>query len=162
MRLYTLNAPHRSLCSFELFGQQRSVTLVDPAAHVYKFSSITYLPLHQRSSTSTLGCGVTRLFSQTESKLFHLTHATSSTTRTQRQETNDLRISMEEHVLQESCRIVYFCSSAQDDVHELYHKNSPPEASSDTPTPLQSIYRNVRALLDEDQGSFDEGRKNKL
>lgn len=65
---------------------------------------------------------------------------------------------MEEHV-HESCRVVYFCSSAQKDVHELYHRNRPPTAASDAQTSVDHTYRNIRALLDEDQGGFSEGEK---
>ena len=60
----------------------------------------------------------------------------------------------------ESCSIVYFCASAQLDVYELYHKKSPPEDEDDSDTEhglLSQIHHNVRTLLDEDQGGFDEG-----
>ncbi len=66
---------------------------------------------------------------------------------------------MEAHA-QESCNIVYFCASEREDVYELYHKRSPPAAPSDASngvSGLEQAYHNVRALLDEDQGGFDEG-----
>ena len=67
---------------------------------------------------------------------------------------------MEEHV-SESCRIVYYCSSTQDDVHELYHQNSAPKLPSEGHGSLAAIYQNVHALLDEDQGGFKEGETTK-
>ena len=63
---------------------------------------------------------------------------------------------MEEHV-SESCRVVYFCSSAQDDIHGLFPQNSMPKEPSESDSSLKSIYQNVHALLDEDQGGFKEG-----
>ena len=58
-----------------------------------------------------------------------------------------------------SCSVVYF-ASARDGLYELYHKSSPPEIPSETRPEngsLDNIYQNVRTLLDEDQGGFDEG-----
>ena len=65
---------------------------------------------------------------------------------------------MEEHA-NESCSIVYFCASAQEDIYELYHKNSPPDGVSGPSQhkSLGEVYENVRTLLDEDLGGFDEG-----
>ena len=68
---------------------------------------------------------------------------------------------MEEHA-SENCSIVYFCPSVEDDTFELYQKDSPPAALPKAPGPqhsLAQIYQNVRTLLDEDQGGFDEGEK---
>ncbi|KAK5172086.1 3',5'-cyclic-nucleotide phosphodiesterase [Saxophila tyrrhenica] len=65
---------------------------------------------------------------------------------------------MEEHA-HESCNIVYFCASGKEDVYELYHKRSPPDVppeGDEGAETLQQAYHNVRALLDEDQGGFDE------
>lgn len=67
---------------------------------------------------------------------------------------------MEEHV-SESCRIVYYCSSTENDVHELYHQNSAPKLPSEGQSSLEVIYQNVHALLDEDQGGFNEGEATK-
>lgn len=66
---------------------------------------------------------------------------------------------MEEYA-NESCSIVYLCTSSQNDVYELYDKKSPPSPTSDpaqSPKTPNRIRENVRALLDEDQGAFDEG-----
>lgn len=64
---------------------------------------------------------------------------------------------MEENII-ENCSIIYFCSSAQDDIHHVYHQNDTPTAPADN----DLIRRNVRALLDEDQGDFDEGARQHL
>ena len=67
---------------------------------------------------------------------------------------------MEEQTTNENCSIVYFSSSAQDDIHKLYCKESPPEAPPKASGPqhsLDQVYQNVRTLLDEDQGGFEEG-----
>ena len=66
---------------------------------------------------------------------------------------------MEEHA-NECSVIVYFCATAQDDIAELYHKNTPPraeEAAADQHASLEEVYENVRSLLDEDLGGFEEG-----
>jgi hypothetical protein len=66
---------------------------------------------------------------------------------------------MEEHA-SECSVIVYFCATAQDDIAELYHKNSPPSvatASASQHAALAHVYENVRSLLDEDLGGFEEG-----
>lgn len=63
---------------------------------------------------------------------------------------------MEEYIY-ERCRIIYLCSSEHEDIHELYHQNSAPAVSPNGQDGLQHIYQNVRALLDEDQGGFEEG-----
>jgi hypothetical protein len=57
------------------------------------------------------------------------------------------------------CNVVYFCASAGQDITALHHHQSPPDASSNTDLPrsLDVIYQNVRALLDPDQGGFNEG-----
>ena len=68
---------------------------------------------------------------------------------------------MEEHA-NNGCSVVYYCASAPDEIYELYHKNSPPEAPSEIRhenTSLNLIYQNIRAMLDEDQGGFDEGEE---
>lgn len=60
----------------------------------------------------------------------------------------------------ERCSVIYYCASAGDDVHELYHNKSPPTAASGGQhenAALDGVYRNVRVLLDEDQGGFHEG-----
>jgi len=60
----------------------------------------------------------------------------------------------------ERCSVIYYCASAGDDVHELYHKRSPPKVANGAKhenAALDSVYRNVQALLDEDRGGFHEG-----
>lgn len=69
---------------------------------------------------------------------------------------------MEEQRANECSVIVYFCATAQDDIHELYHKKSPPAddaVSAGRQSPLGQVYENVRTLLDEDIGGFEEGNK---
>ena len=66
---------------------------------------------------------------------------------------------MEEHA-DECSVIVYFCATAPDDIAELYHKNAPPSAdtvSEGQHGALAQVYENVRRLLDEDLGGFEEG-----
>ena len=65
---------------------------------------------------------------------------------------------MEEQV-DDRCNVVYFCASAGQDITALHHNENPPEESAETQHPhsLQIIYQNVRALLDPDQGGFNEG-----
>jgi hypothetical protein len=68
---------------------------------------------------------------------------------------------MEEHRANECSVIVYFCATAHDDVYELYHKRSPPSAtavSENQHSPLGQVYENVRTLLDENVGGFEEGK----
>ncbi|KAK3698569.1 3',5'-cyclic-nucleotide phosphodiesterase [Vermiconidia calcicola] len=58
-----------------------------------------------------------------------------------------------------ACSIIYFCASAQDDVYELYQRGNPPETSSkahDGDPSRDQVYHNVRSLLDDDVGGFDE------
>ena len=59
----------------------------------------------------------------------------------------------------ERCNVVYFCASAGQDITALHHSTNPPDASSNTGRAhsLDVIYQNVRALLDPDQGGFNEG-----
>ena len=67
---------------------------------------------------------------------------------------------MEEQTTSENCSIVYFCTGVQDDIYKLYCKASPPEAPPKASSPqhsLDQVYQNVRTLLDEDQGGFEEG-----
>lgn len=67
---------------------------------------------------------------------------------------------MEKHA-HDTCSIVYLCAS-EEEVHELYHSRSPPDTPSEGSNghlALNEAYHNVRALLDEDQGGFDEGRE---
>ena len=63
----------------------------------------------------------------------------------------------------EACSVVYLCAGADDEVYELYHKRSPPDAppksGEDGGSALDRVYHNVRILLDEDQGGFSEGRQ---
>jgi hypothetical protein len=66
---------------------------------------------------------------------------------------------MEEH--RECSVIVYFAATVQDDISELYHKKSPPSEESvaaNRQSPLGPVYQNVRTLLDEDIGGFEEGK----
>lgn len=60
------------------------------------------------------------------------------------------------------CNVVYFCASAGQDITALHYCDSPPEESAETQLPqsLRNIYQNVRALLDPDQGGFNEGSYN--
>ncbi|KAM0717148.1 hypothetical protein Q7P37_007000 [Cladosporium fusiforme] len=56
------------------------------------------------------------------------------------------------------CNVVYFCASAGEDITALHHHENPPDVSLDTTRAhsLQLIYQNVCALLDPDQGGFNE------
>ena len=66
---------------------------------------------------------------------------------------------MEEH--RECSVIVYFAATVRNDIHELYHKRSPPSEDSvaaNRQSPLGQVYQNVRTLLDEDIGGFEEGK----
>jgi len=67
-----------------------------------------------------------------------------------------------EEIGDERCNVVYFCGDAEgDDICELHHDTSPPKDVSGTEqedTALGVIYGNIRSLLDEDQGGFNEGR----
>lgn len=61
----------------------------------------------------------------------------------------------------EACNVVYFCAGPGDEeVYELYHKRSPPDAppklAADS-SALDRVYHNARILLDENQGGFSEG-----
>lgn len=57
------------------------------------------------------------------------------------------------------CNVVYFCASAGQDITALHHQHTPPDVPSNTQLArsLDVIYQNVRALLDPDQGGFNEG-----
>lgn len=62
----------------------------------------------------------------------------------------------------QAASVVYFCAgAAADDVYELYHKCSPPDAPPKPPAEesgvLDRVYHNARILLDENQGGFSEG-----
>jgi hypothetical protein len=59
------------------------------------------------------------------------------------------------------CNVVYFCASAGQDVTAIHHHQSSPDVPSDTELPhsLEVIYQNVQALLDPDQGGFNEGEQ---
>lgn len=61
-----------------------------------------------------------------------------------------------------ACNVVYFCAApADDEVYELYHKRSPPDAPprpAEESSTLDRVYHNARILLDENQGGFDEGK----
>lgn len=60
----------------------------------------------------------------------------------------------------EACNVVYFCAAADEEVYELYHKRSPPEApprAAEGGSALDRVYHNARLLLDENQGGFSEG-----
>lgn len=59
------------------------------------------------------------------------------------------------------CNVVYLCTGQDEEVYELHHQRSPPAAPAATPgdsSSLAQAYKNVRALLDEDQGGFSEGK----
>lgn len=56
------------------------------------------------------------------------------------------------------CSVVYFCACASGNIYELHHKSSL-EATANARSEdaaLDSVYDNVRILLDEDQGGFHE------
>ena len=56
------------------------------------------------------------------------------------------------------CNVVYFCASADEDVTELHHSSSPPEAVKGSElSALAIVKQNTRLLLDRDQGGFDQG-----
>lgn len=59
----------------------------------------------------------------------------------------------------ERCSVVYFCASVEDDIQEVYHAKSGPDAIGDAKhdsAAIDGIYANARTLLDEDQGGFHE------
>ena len=67
-----------------------------------------------------------------------------------------------EELADESCSVVYFCASASGDICELHdrsalEKTEVSEDSRQENAALDIIRGNVRTLLDEDQGGFDEG-----
>ncbi|KAK5109688.1 hypothetical protein LTR62_006810 [Meristemomyces frigidus] len=54
------------------------------------------------------------------------------------------------------CGVVYFCGDLEDEIAELYDKrDQPPEVTIRT-RPIDVVHSNVRALLDEDLGGFDQ------
>ena len=59
------------------------------------------------------------------------------------------------------CNVVYFCASAGEDIAAVHHHTSPPDIPLETELAqsLYVIYQNVRALLDPDQGGFNEGEE---
>ena len=66
-----------------------------------------------------------------------------------------------EEIGDERCNVIYYCGGVEDDICELHHDTSPPEDLSGTEQEdpaLGVIYCNIRSLLDEDQGGFNEGR----
>ncbi len=69
---------------------------------------------------------------------------------------------MEEHA-EQICRVVYYCDGLGEQICELYQCHSLPEHATAKGGPgghaLDVVHRNVHALLDEDQGGLDEGRK---
>ena len=72
-------------------------------------------------------------------------------------------ISMDEEQAEVRCSVVYFCAHAdQVQLAQLYHSDTVPPAldgaSAGDDAVLDRIHGNVRALLDEDQGGFDEGK----
>jgi hypothetical protein len=72
---------------------------------------------------------------------------------------------MEEHRANECSVIVYYCATAHNDIYELYHKRSPPSStavSENQHSPLGQVYENVRTLLDENVGGFDEGNDGEI
>ena len=78
-----------------------------------------------------------------------------------RQGGRGLREQMEEQA-DDRCNVVYFCASAGEDITALHHSQSPPDQASETQLAhsLCVINQNVRALLDPDQGGFNEGERN--
>jgi hypothetical protein len=72
---------------------------------------------------------------------------------------------MEEHRANECSVIVYFCATANNNIDELYHKRSPPSwtaVAENQHSPLGQVYENVRTLLDENVGGFEEGNDGKI
>ena len=66
---------------------------------------------------------------------------------------------MERHA-HECSVLVYFCATVEGGISELYQKNGLPEEAkqSGQRTPLEQVHQNVRTLLDEDLGGFQEGK----
>ena len=66
-----------------------------------------------------------------------------------------------EESAEERCSVVYYCANTDGEVRELHHRSAPePTVSADQKDGyLDSVYENVRTLLDEDQGGFHEGAR---
>lgn len=70
---------------------------------------------------------------------------------------------METSGQEQRCNVIYYCTSAEEDLTALYHSHAPPDASGSAATAKDNesssdiIYHNVRALLDQDRGGFSEG-----
>ncbi|KAK3675289.1 3',5'-cyclic-nucleotide phosphodiesterase [Recurvomyces mirabilis] len=61
---------------------------------------------------------------------------------------------MEENV-EGRCGVVYFCGGLGEEIIQSYRNTSPPRETGHA-RHIDVVYRNVRALLDENQGGFDE------
>jgi hypothetical protein len=58
------------------------------------------------------------------------------------------------------CNVVYYCASAGEDISAVYESQNPPSRSENggnRTSAIETIHGNVRILLDEDQGGFNEG-----
>ncbi|KAK4507315.1 hypothetical protein PRZ48_001050 [Zasmidium cellare] len=54
----------------------------------------------------------------------------------------------------EGCSLIYYCPSTHGIVSSIYHPSHPPPASSASHETPAHLYKNVRRLLDVDQGNF--------
>lgn len=60
----------------------------------------------------------------------------------------------------EACRVVYYCSSGDVDIAELFHTSRRPTADERSLHRSESrVYQNVHKLLDEDLGNLQTGAK---
>ena len=58
------------------------------------------------------------------------------------------------------CSVIYYCPGSALDLAELHDHASPPAVTLDderTGSSLKHVYNNVRRLLDQDQGNFEQG-----
>lgn len=58
------------------------------------------------------------------------------------------------------CSVIYYCPGSAHDFSELHHHANPPAVTLDDErrgSSLKHVYNNVRRLLDEDQGNFEQG-----
>lgn len=60
------------------------------------------------------------------------------------------------------CSVVYYCDGLEESICELYQDQSPPRLATEAAhggVALDTIYHNIRMLLDENQGGCHEGNR---